>query len=1075
MKRIAHVLAALTLLGTLAHPGPAQEPADSELEFVRKLRAKGYVDLAKGYLEVMQKRNDPQLAGILPLEQARTLLAVAREKDAEQRFGIFSQAREFLKDYAAKNAGKPEAAQGTVELARLSSYEGLALLTKALRELDVGAQQELAKPAETKFITASGELEAAIKLLQGLIDDPQVSDSLKKQLKQELTQARFDRGINFINQARTYVNTSKEDLNLKRAQIVQEAKKIFDSLRDEEALDIRAQANAWMMKIAMESQDPGEIEKYYNRVMGYKKAEARAGERWVRLFDMQDALTNGKNPRANPPKTKVTAIDKLRHVQKVGLAWLKDYPASVKSPEGEGVLWELANAYYLEAKEAEKDKKHKPPAEALYTTAQKYYGMLAQGEGDFSEKANQVSLSISFQLMGNRKDFRTFEEYFLKGQFELLELQKIGGKRAAAQASGDAKEADKLDKEWHAKLADVKQAFARAIALATDRTPIQKLDEARYFVTSAYLYSGDVFRAAVAGEALGRTRPPTRRAPAGAGYAIDAYAKLLAREYNEGTKERLQSLIEYVLAPENQKFWSTDPVTGVAHYQMALLANKDGDFKRAISELEALPKEFPAYIYSQGQLVFIALKARKENNNLSDQDRKDLTEQIRKAILRIPPLPADADSSTAFMYWLTQLELSKIYYSDAYQHLKGDHPLKAKQKYIEMAKFLKELGERFEKSPIKLKKENRDTIDFQIHIMQKYADLGHAEVDYREEKFDDVLKVTQPTVDAVKKLDKGMGPLRLKDYRVAGDILGLALRAEVRKGNVAVAKGLLDIIKRLADEGDGGDAKDVSEEIVHNVLTEISAQVVELKNAKKTKELQKVQDSFRNFLEELLKDRDPRKMSFDERLTLARAFSGLELHQKAAELYQQVQAPKVLESKLPYEKLSEAEQRDLQVYWTLKWEHVKELRAAKDYAGALKVLDGWLNHPKALFAMPYGQMEKNYILEDDKKYGAATIGWTNFMKSAQAKVTDNKIKRLYFDAYFYGTRTLFLYAMNDPAVKKQDVVLDAAGKRIVDLEFSKSPDGWEITRDRFEQLLKQQPKLKEAYDRMKKKRMDAAK
>ena len=104
---------------------PAQEPIDSELDFVRSF-TRGSVDLAKTYLELMQKRNDPRLASVLPLERARTVLAAAREKDAEQHFGLFTQARELLKDYTAKNAGKPEAAQGTLELARLSTYEGQA-------------------------------------------------------------------------------------------------------------------------------------------------------------------------------------------------------------------------------------------------------------------------------------------------------------------------------------------------------------------------------------------------------------------------------------------------------------------------------------------------------------------------------------------------------------------------------------------------------------------------------------------------------------------------------------------------------------------------------------------------------------------------------------------------------------------------------------------------------------------------------------------------------------------------------------------------------------------------------------
>ena len=50
------------------------------------------------------------------------------------------------------------------------------MLTKALRELDPGARQDLAKPAEAKFIVAAAELDAAIKLLQKLVEDPNVSE-----------------------------------------------------------------------------------------------------------------------------------------------------------------------------------------------------------------------------------------------------------------------------------------------------------------------------------------------------------------------------------------------------------------------------------------------------------------------------------------------------------------------------------------------------------------------------------------------------------------------------------------------------------------------------------------------------------------------------------------------------------------------------------------------------------------------------------------------------------------------------------------------------------------------------------
>ena len=1071
------------VMGSVAR---AQEPVDSEFEFVRKLRAKGYAEFAKAYLDRMEKRNDPKLAGILPLEQARTLLAVAREKEAEQRFGIFGQAREFLKDYTAKNAGKPEAAQGTLELARLAGYEGQALLTKAMRELDVAAQQELANPATTRFAQAGVELDAAIKMLQGLIDDPKTSDTAKKQLQKDLIDARFDKAINYIDQARTYVNKANEDVNLNRAKIVEEARKVFVELKGEAQKSISAQANAWLMKIAMEQQDPNNIEKYYNSAMAEKDAESRAGHRWARLFDMQDALVNGKNPRVAKLKT---AGDKLLYVQKAGQSWLKDYPGYINAPEGQAVLWELGMIYYTEGKEAQKERKKgekKIDPEPLLNQAQKYFGMLAVMDGDFSEKAKQHNLSISFERMKDKKDFRTFEELYLKGQFELIGLPKIGEKLAKARAGGVKKDVDSAEKEWKTKLRAIAGTFSRAIALADDRTPIAKLDEARYYLTSAFLLSGDLQRAAVAGEALGKTKPPTRRASAGAGYAIECYDKLLAREQNEGTKERLKGMIEFVLLADTQKYWGSDPVTSVARYQMAMVQLRDGNIrgipedaelkkprvKGAIEELENLPKEFPAYIYAQGQLVFIALKERRENQRLSDKEKKVLTETVRKALIGMPALPNEADSSTAYMYFLAQTELSKLLYSDAYDFLKASEPLKAKQKYTEMGKFLADLATRVEKMPIKLDPKNRTRIDFELKVMQKYATLGLAEVEYREGKFDKVIDVTKLAVAEVKKADDGKGgPIKLKAFQVVGDTLGLALRAEVRQKNLDKAKELLDLLKRLADDEEDpaarADGKSPSERVVGNLLSEIASQIGEAKKEKDDTTLKELVGTFSSFLETLLKDVDPKKMPKSELRTLAEAFSSLDQHAKAAELLAQYPVTKLLESKVPIKDLKEEELKELAEYWSFQWELAKEYRKAKNHAEALKVVDRWLKHDRAFFKMPQGQMEKNFILEDDGKYGAATMGWKALSKALLPKVAnDNKMKQFYFDAYFYGTRTLFEYGMKDPAVKSKEKVVDLAAKTIVDLEFANNKDGWERAGPRFQELLTMEPILKEAYDRL---------
>src|SRR5204863_455514 len=55
----------------------------------------------------------------------------------------------------------------------------------------------------------------------------------------------------------------------------------------------------------------------------------------------------GKNTKYN----KMTRTARLHVVQKEGESWLKSYPGFIKASEGQGVLYELGLAYYMEAEE----------------------------------------------------------------------------------------------------------------------------------------------------------------------------------------------------------------------------------------------------------------------------------------------------------------------------------------------------------------------------------------------------------------------------------------------------------------------------------------------------------------------------------------------------------------------------------------------------------------------------------------------------------------------------------------------------------------------------------------------------
>src|SRR5262245_8009470 len=131
MKRVVFSLAALLLVQS-ASPIKAQEAPETQIEFIQRLRAKNYNDLAMEHIEKLAKTPKFPLANILQLESARTMLALAREREPESRPPLFAEARKVLEAFVAKNPGGPDAAQGRLEIARLAAYQGQSLLTRAI-------------------------------------------------------------------------------------------------------------------------------------------------------------------------------------------------------------------------------------------------------------------------------------------------------------------------------------------------------------------------------------------------------------------------------------------------------------------------------------------------------------------------------------------------------------------------------------------------------------------------------------------------------------------------------------------------------------------------------------------------------------------------------------------------------------------------------------------------------------------------------------------------------------------------------------------------------------------------------
>lgn len=1101
MKRIL-LLAFISLVALNANLVQAQETPELELELVRNLRTKGWHELAKAKIDDLLKQNNPLYAAALPLELAKINIAIARQKDPEQRFALFTLARTQLQEFINKNKGKSEAAQAAVEIARLSGYHGQAILSKAMREDDARARHEKARPAETMFKQAGTDLEAALKLLDAAIA-AEANPKIKADLVRDQQQARFDMAINIFEQAKTYLDKSKDAVNAQRSATIAKAKDAFVALANDESNEVGWLANAWLMKCYMEMDSPDDVNKYHDYILKRKDAKGsqpaiNPAVRLVRYFGMQDLTPSREDTEAigrNPKYGKFKTGDRLKAVQTEGEAWIKAYPGHLNSYEGQGVLFELAYAYMSHAF-TEKDPKITGP---LYDKALKYFDQLAEMDSDMAERARQIAMSIKFKRLDTTAELKSFDEYMMKAMIDRRAVIEVSQKLDNPKLD----DVSKLKEEKKKQLKNVINSLNNALALATSKTPVQKIDDARYYLCGAYLAYGDPYRAAIVAESLGRIRPPTRRSSEGAATALATYAALQSQQPDDLVlRKRLQDMAQFILSPEN-KAWANESVASVANYHLAMAAKRDNKIDEAISYLEKLAPDFNDYIYTQGQIVFMAQSARER---VGDDKKKQqiYIDLAKKAIARMPKLePKNESSHVIAMYFFAKLEMPKFLYAEAMEFMNASQEPKGLLKCNEMAKFTRELQSEFESVqpfPSKLAKEQpvppgrvtedtHEQIQFTIQIMLRYSDLGIANINMNGislDRFDKVIASTKAVVDQVvaeAKNAKGDALLKKKDYRVVADILGLALRANVQKGDVSQGKAILEALKRLTDL----DGVSQGSKVVTVLLNDIAAQIRTMKANKQDTQLQQTKKHYTGFLDEIAKEYETKGIDNNSANMLGHAFLSLEFPCKAAALFAKIKPPadldKIVKKKpneMPEEqKARQAWEEDITRYWGLQIEYIRALRACKDKEklaesnkAAEAVIIKVLTHPNGKFQIQ-ASMERAYILEEQQKYREAYGEWSKIVKnqSISSRLNDPEVQKIFFRAYFCSTKTLYKIAIFDTAIKAPDKLVDACAMQIFKLETT-SKDGWTIAGPMFQELLKEadSARLRKAYELLKQKK-----
>ena len=353
--------------------------------------------------------------------------------------------------------------------------------------------------------------------------------------------------------------------------------------------------------------------------------------------------------------------------------------------------------------------------------------------------------------------------------------------------------------------------------------------------------------------------------------------------------------------------------------------------------------------------------------------------------------------------------------------------------------------------------------------------MGLAELEYRAGNYDNVLspELTGNAVEQVKQARAKTPIVRMKDFQITGDLLGLALRANVQKGRIEEAKAILTLLENL--KGTEENLLVDNSGVLRNLVVELEAQIRDLQKAGDPAGQAKLKATVANFslfFDALAKQFEAKALDKNDLFFLARCYDSLDQHEKAGQLYARYPAPKILNVvKKDKEKFSDAEEKDLQTYWYVQVMRARQLRLAKKLPQAKKILDDLLAHKNARQQF-LAEKEQNHLLEDNALYGTAIIQWSKFMNNPSLKknmINDPKLKEAYFDAYYHMTWCYYQHSQTEKvkAAGKEAPFLAKAVDYILRLENATNREGWQYVGYKFQSLLQREPVLNEAYQKKK--------
>lgn len=553
---------------------------------VEGLRQRGYYDTALEYLAQIRAAGllSPAEQATLSYEEGRTLIEAAiQQRDFAERSRDLDLAAARLQEFVAANPSHPLAGSASLQMGNVIVERGRMALEASKRQSQAAARPALVKQARDLFTQAGQVFAGAEKKFKARLEsfgsfaekDPKNKAKVeaRDQTRRDTIQSQMYSAGVLEEMARTYAEGSDES-----KQYLQQAADRYNGIYQEYRRRLAGlQARIKQAQCYREIGDAGQALAIYAEIM--TQADDKEDVRELKATALYLSLEAWTSALENKPEL---AIAK-------GEQWLK----GTRGAEEHKPQW-LAARYFVALAHkqlADRLKAKDPKRDAELAAAKDNAARAARAAGPYQQAAKALAAQLA-GLDPHSQQPTTFADAMDRGKAALDDMSAKEAQIRIAPAMHQEADVPKLQREMRADRDRALALFELALKLRDRATPLEDLNNARYYRCFLEYQLGHYYDAAVLGEFVARHYPDTAGAKPCARIALASYLQGFNDKDDRAAatrgfdRQKMIELVEFM-----QKRWPGDAEVEEAWAIMMAVAIFDRDLDDASRWLAKLPAE----------------------------------------------------------------------------------------------------------------------------------------------------------------------------------------------------------------------------------------------------------------------------------------------------------------------------------------------------------------------------------------------------------------------------------------------------------------------------------------------------